>query len=351
MTKQFQHKALILARESRGLTQTQLAQLTEIPQSSISRIEQDTLGVDDSTVKKLAEVLKYPESFFFQEVNIYPPNLHYRKRVTIPVRVKDMAEATMNIYRLNLQTLLQSVDLPESTLPIIEEGKYDSPADVAMYLRQFWKVPKGRIDNLTQLVESKGIIVVRCNLFTEKIDGRSMVTDKGNFIIFLNKSLSGDRLRFTLAHELAHLILHIHSNNVFNTDVEEEANIFACEFLMPQDEIRPQLYGRLTLPKLADLKRYWKTSMQAILKWSERLNVTTPNQAKYLWSQISSLGMRKKEPIEIAQEQPSLLSKIIEIFMTELQYTKDELAKLLCLSVEEYQERFTSGKVLLRAVK
>ena len=245
MTEKFNYKALILARESRGLTQTTLSTLSEIPQSTISRIEKDNWVVDKDYIKKFSEVLNYPESFFYQDINLFPPNLYYRKKVLIPAKIKEMAEATMNIYRLNIQTLLQSYDLPQSSIPVVEEARHPNPIDTAIFVRQYWKVPKGRIENLTELLESKGIIIVPCDFYTEKIDGRSMITDKDNFIIFINKSLSGDRQRFTLAHEFAHLILHIYSAQSFEVDVEKEANLFASEFLMPSNEIKPQFGAQI----------------------------------------------------------------------------------------------------------
>lgn len=349
MKPKFNYKMLILARESRCLTQSELAEHTGIPQSSISKIEHGALNIDTEHLKAICSTLKYPKEFFYQEVNPFPPNLHYRKRTAIPIKILSQAEAIMNIYRANVQSLLLSVDLDHRNIPSIDGDKIGDPVQVARYLRQYWQVPKGAIDNVTKLLESKGIVIVQCDLFTEKIVGRSMTTEKGNYIIFLNKNLSGDRHRFTLAHELAHIIMHLNAIPTEDRDFEEEANIFADEFLMPQNEIQPQLSGKLTIQKLADLKRYWKVSMAAILVWAERLNTISQNQAKYLWAQFSAMGMRKREPIDIGIETPVLLYGIIKAHTEQLEYSIDDLSKLLCLSKEEFEERYIpSQRPMLR---
>jgi Zn-dependent peptidase ImmA (M78 family) len=71
----------------------------------------------------------------------------------------------------------------------------------------------------------------------EKFDGVSFITEKGFAVIVINKNFPNDRKRFTLAHELVHLLLHNESNSPISTfrDKEKEANDFATEFLMRED--------------------------------------------------------------------------------------------------------------------
>ena len=57
---------IVLARQSRGLTQSRLATEAGIPQAKISKIEAGLADVADETLTTLAKVLDYPESFFHQ---------------------------------------------------------------------------------------------------------------------------------------------------------------------------------------------------------------------------------------------------------------------------------------------
>jgi Zn-dependent peptidase ImmA (M78 family) len=341
MHDKFNPKALIIARESRGLTQQELAEKLTFPQSALSKIENGNQRIDEDFLTEISKTLNYPKSFFREDLEIYPPNLHYRKKADVPAKTLSFAEAIMNIYKHNIQKLLLSVTLPFTKLPFLDRVANITPQDAAKYLRQFWGIPKGAINNVTQILEDNGILIIPMDFGTEKIDGRSMITSNGQFIIFINKKLSGDRQRYSLCHELAHIILHINSLNVFEVDIEKEAMVFASEFLMPEREIKPQLSGnKLTIQKLADLKRYWKVSMQAILYWATTLECATENQARYLWSQFNSLRIRVKEPIEIPVEKPSLLKEIINSFTHKLGYTKDELLDLVKLNAKDFNELY-----------
>ena len=72
---------------------------------------------------------------------------------------------------------------------------------------------------------------------SENISGMS-VKDGNNKIIVVNSSLSKGRQRFTIAHELCHLLYHegdcfVCSKNKVKEDMEKEADLFASYFLAP----------------------------------------------------------------------------------------------------------------------
>jgi Zn-dependent peptidase ImmA (M78 family)/DNA-binding XRE family transcriptional regulator len=350
MIEKFNYKNLILAREVRGLTQQELATILNFPQSTLSKIENGNQRIESDFLKKLGLVLDFPESFFCQDIEVYPPNLHYRKKSDVTAKILSYVEALMNIYRFNIQKLLKSIEIPFTRLPFVDSMSNVRPQEAAVYLRQFWSIPKGAIEDVTKTLEDNGILVIPMDFGSERIDGRSMVTQDGKFIIFINNKLSGDRQRYTLSHELAHVILHINSVNVFEVDIEKEAMVFASEFLMPEKEIRPQLMGKLTLQKLADLKKYWKVSMQAILYWAGSLKLVTENQSRYLWSQFNALRIRIKEPIDIPNEKATLLSEVIKAFIEQLGYTRQELAGILNISLTDFKKMYLPSEVKMLSI-
>lgn len=82
-----------------------------------------------------------------------------------------------------------------------------------------------------------GFIVIQEEPFHDYDSGR---------VIVVNLSDSAERRRFTIAHELAHYILHRDDNQPLyahrdagqNGGIEREANIFASNILMPEDLVR-----------------------------------------------------------------------------------------------------------------
>ena len=76
--------------------------------------------------------------------------------------------------------------------------------------------------------------------------------------------------------------MHLYTNPPFTRDISHEANEFAAEFLMPEKDIKGDFKDGVTLNILADLKRKWRVSMQALLYRANDIGVITDNQKRYL---------------------------------------------------------------------
>lgn len=113
-------------------------------------------------------------------------------------------------------------------------------------------------------------------------DGR-IIFGKKHTLIEINSSIEFEgKKRFTLAHEIGHLIMHkgidIHNDNEATTSwfdntekqaqhskVESEANQFASELLMPSLLFIQQQKGKKFSPQLLrDLSHYFKTSLTSV---------------------------------------------------------------------------------------
>ena len=345
-TNKLNYKLLELARESRGLTQTELAEKIGIPQGNLSRMERGEVGIKDELLNKFSEVLNYPQHFFFQDKRISNSDTHYRKAIAIEQRTKLKSEALMNIYKFNIEEMLKSLDV-KTNIPVLS-SQIDSPEKAAKYLRSYWKVDRGPIVNLVKLIEDNGIIVLFIDFETDKIEGRSLVTDTGHPLIFINKHSSGDRQRLTIAHELGHVILHLNVMPFFATDEETEAFAFACEFLMPYSECQYDLTSKTTIEKLVDLKRYWKVSIQSMVFRMNRTGIITSNRYRYLWSIIIAKGWKTAEPIPLTTDPPTLTNRMAQMMIVGLKYTQDEVAKVFCLNKAEMEDRYFKAPQRLR---
>ena len=95
------------------------------------------------------------------------------------------------------------------------------------------------------------------------------------------------------------------------TIIENQADLFAGEFLAPGNEIMP-LLGSLTLPKLAGLKLEWKISMQALVMRASHFGTITPSQKQSLFIHLNKGGYRIREPetLDPPREYPSKLFQL-----------------------------------------
>ena len=339
------YKMITLAREIRGLTQTQLAkELPNTSQGNLSRMERGELNIPDETLKNISKILDFPINFFFKKkVNTPISEFYYRKRKSIPKKKLSIMEAEFDLLRMCYDTLLESVDIPEYEIPIVDLNHGGSPEDTARKIREFMNIPKGPVHNLIRLLELNGIIVHFIDASTDKFSGITLITDKGQPIVFINRLHDNARKRFTLAHELGHLVLHIRNQFIDpKRNIEDEADKFSSEFLMPELDCRNDL-TRLKSKDLAILKRYWGVSMKALIYRAKDLHLINQNKAQNLYIELSRNGFVKNEPFDINLQKPELTNLIINTFKTELEYTVREIANMLCITLSDYHKFFSAN--------
>jgi Zn-dependent peptidase ImmA (M78 family)/DNA-binding XRE family transcriptional regulator len=355
---------MILARDSRGLTQEELASALKVGQGTLSKYETGVQEPPQTFVQLLGDALSYPEQFFYETGRPYGlPPFHYRRRKKLSKNALGRIVAEMNIRRIHITRLLQSFELrTNASIPEIDRdeylGKSKAPLsieDVARAVREMWMLPSGPISSMVDLIEGNGGVIVPCDFGTDLLDAMSQRIDGLPVLFFVNINAPADRLRLTLAHELGHMLLH--TTIVKDDDeMEDEADAFAGAFLLPPDEVRPQL-RKFDLRQLSNMKLYWKVSMAAIAVRAARLNLITPYQSKMFWIEMNRLGYRKREPNEPPKEMPSLLRQMIAFHMNKLGYSVPEMAKLLHLRVPEFQRMYSpevlspTARPALRLVK
>ncbi|MGH3763555.1 MAG: ImmA/IrrE family metallo-endopeptidase [Pseudonocardiaceae bacterium] len=110
--------------------------------------------------------------------------------------------------------------------------------------------------------------------------------------------------------------------------MENEANAFAAEFLMPEHVIRAELRN-LSLGKLIDLKREWGVSMQAIFERAYRLGLVKQCDRVDFYRSLNSRGWKVCEPVsdELPVEHGELAQEI-GAKMRERGLSDDEIARM-----------------------
>lgn len=345
------YELIILARETMGLTQAELADMLYIKQSTMSKIEHGLLAFPISLTDKLVEILPYPKSFFYQDWKPVRVEGHYRKKMSLSVKSVKEYVSKMTMAERHFISIIDSVEMPDLNYPKWNVNVDGSPSLCAQHLREFWKIPKGRIDNLTDLIENNGIPIIE--LYLGQMDGFTTLSKCGTPIIFINRSRPGDRDLLTKAHELFHVIAHFGQVISSDRDIDKEATEFASELLFPEKNARQDL-SKINLPKLVDLKKYWRVSMGSMIMKAKQLSLITQDQYSYLWKQMGAMGYRTKEPIETHREVATLFQEMLTTYLENFAYSKEEFEKVLqfpsSLIDEWYFNRHPSKLKIIRKI-
>lgn len=301
-------------------------------QAVYSRMENDLVETDDVIISLAAKSFDLPPNFFNLEDTVYGPpvSVHTMRRGNSQVTARDvdMITAELNLRLIHLRRFLDNIDItPSLSVPRLDVERYESPADIADMVRRHWQMDSGPVHNLTRLLERAGVVVGYSNFHGAGVSGVTFSAPGQHPLILINPDHPADRVRFTLAHELGHLVMH----RFPTPEMEVEANHFASVFLFPRRDLKTAFRGRkVTLSLLAALKPEWKVSMQGILYVAQRENLITKNQARYLWAQISSNGWKTREPssLDFEHDRPSVLPTIIKSMLDDLGFEKDEVLSM-----------------------
>lgn len=331
-------RLLRLARESRGLSQSKLASLAGISQAALSKAENGLVPLSRDRLAAVADALAYPVQIMDwpdEPVGLGPSGFYHRKRSALGSTALQRIEAEVGLFLMQLRRLEASVDItPAHRLPVLDADEYE-PEQAAAKLRASWLLPDGPVLDAVRAVERAGIVVIRRDLVSPKIFGMSVRPPNTLPVIVLNTGQSATRERFTLMHEVGHLVMH----QVPDDQGEQEANRFAAELLMPASVIGPHLTG-LTLQRAIQLKQYWKTSAAAIIETAHRIGRIDGSRYKSLRVQLAQHNWHREEPAEPEREEPTLLSAIVNAHRIEFGYSDRELANVVGLWLREFHAEY-----------
>src|SRR5687768_10404692 len=166
---------IVLARESRGHNQTELADLIGVSQAKISRYEHGMMEVFGDDLERIAEATGFTVDFFYQTDKVYglgSTMLFNRKQLTTPIGVQRRAQANVNILRMQVERLLRGAEIEsENRIEPIDIHRYNGDAAaVAQRVRAAWRMPTGPVQDVTATVESAGGIVMLCDFGAPSID-------------------------------------------------------------------------------------------------------------------------------------------------------------------------------------
>jgi Zn-dependent peptidase ImmA (M78 family)/transcriptional regulator with XRE-family HTH domain len=301
-------------REAKRWTQADLAKKVGRSQSAIAQLENGLIDGSDGLIRKIASETGFPTEFFERENGPAFPfgSLLFRAHASMSSKDRLEAHGQAHFVFQLMTTLLKQVH----PIPINLPRPVDTPEVGARVARRFFHLsPAEPVGNLLSLLEQNGVLVLAI-LDLKGRDAFSLWAGSDRTIptIAIAGGRPGDRLRLTVAHELGHLIMHA-QKEVVSPLVEDEANKFAAEFLMPEQAIRKDLATPLTLTRLASLKPKWKVSIQALIVRAKNLEIISERQYRYLYEQLAIQGWKINEPENLAvePEKPRSLRQLAEM--------------------------------------
>ncbi|MFF1340763.1 helix-turn-helix domain-containing protein [Streptomyces sp. NPDC058290] len=311
-------------RELLGLTGAALSDMSGMSKSWISQVETKAREASEEGLRAVAESTGAPMSFFYASPSSIPrDSLHFRKLSSASRVVTKRVQAVYaESYRVS-EDILREASYPAPPLPYATSDDLE-PDDIEAFAettREALRLaPDKAIPNLTRAMERAGIAVAPIVLTDPAGEEQSLTQNHFGLsywggigetaLVTYFPGSQGDRDRFTLAHELGHLVLHTFRPHA--EDPEAEANRFAAALLVPRDRAATDITDRLSLTGYARLKATWGVSIQALIMRGHSIGNLTDSRKRSLFVQLTQRGWRKSEPVTVGQEFPILLWTLLE---------------------------------------
>lgn len=317
---------LLRLRLGAGLGQLELAERANIAAGTISMVERGHAMLDARAIVAVAQVLDVTPEYLARprkELGSSTPQLR---------AYADASQKTVDRFRHDSTTAVEAIRdaemrLVRDVLPVFD-GDLNDPAQIesiASDVRTLAGLGEAEpVGNAIRAAERLGCVVLPMDSELGRHLGLSLRVDDvpvirvGRTSQDTDQAVPGDRQRFTVAHELGHLVLHVGLGAPQSADDasrrEQEAHRFASAFLAPGDAVLHDLQrfgNRVTLTTLTRLKEIWGFSIKAFVVRFRQLGVIDDDQARSLYKQISARKWNKNEPVVVGNESAVWLSKVV----------------------------------------
>ncbi|OLT38999.1 peptidase [Saccharomonospora sp. CUA-673] len=312
----FESARLTQARVRHGMSKTELASAVGVSAAAIGQYEAGVNSPRADVLDRLAKALGVKPGFFSVGrplARIDTVHAHFRslRSARVSDRQKALATATL-LWELTF-ALERHVRLPHADLPTVPEGS--SPSEAAALLRTHWGLPPGPVKHLVATAESHGIVVaVRPREEIDAVDAFcTVIVDRPIVVTTPRRSENVFRHRFSIAHEIGHLLLHADSGE-HGVAVEREADEFAAAFLTPAASMDAALPQRLDLAALDRLGRTWGVSPSSLVRRMVERGRTTESSARRAYQRLAGVYDPAADPTSAYPgEVPTLLKKAAEL--------------------------------------
>ena len=342
---------LKLARKRNGLSLRALSSRMEgiVSAQAIGKYERGEMMPSSTVAIALAKALDVSMSYLLSPSNISLESVEFRKlastkaseRAAVEGQVLDHVDRYLQVEEL--LGIASNIREEPGGVPYRITAVEDADG-AAVSVRKAWNLGGGPVPDMTELLEERGIKVFKLSL-PRTVDGLTCYVHRTDGedvpVVVCSTDKSIERQRFTIAHELGHMVMDIPSG----VPEEKACHRFAGAFLAPQEELMREV-GRRRLNfgfgEVIEIKQKFGISAAALVVRMRDLGIITEATMVGIFRGIGS-SWRKHEPCPLERtENPGRFRRLCLRALAEEAISESKAAELLSLRVSEI-ERVMAG--------
>ena len=341
----------MLARSAAGLSLRELSDRIDniVTAQALSKYEHDEMMPGSAVLLALSRTLDVSVAYLMASPDVVLEGVEFRRvefgareQARLEARVVDSVQRYLAIEDV-LNVASVAWERPRGApFPVAELAQADHAASS---LRAHWQLGIEPLPNLAEFLEEKGVKVLVEDLPRE-VDGLMCSVSwraRGQIpVIVVNGHawISGERERFTLAHELGHLVLQCAADLA----AEKVAHRFAGAFLMPAEVLWAEVGKQrdsLSIGELIELKRVFGVSLQMLVYRCHDLRIISEPLYRELFREFKEKGWRDppyQEPAPVPREHPRRFQRLCLRAIAQKAISESRAAELLNKSVHELDQ-------------
>ncbi|MDD3740591.1 MAG: XRE family transcriptional regulator [Bacteroidales bacterium] len=275
LDKEIFSSRLKLARKMAGMSLQALSDKLNgiVSKQSLDKYELGKMLPSDEMLFHISNALNLKPDYFFRKNPVELESVCFRKKANLSKFAEESIIGKSKDYVERYSEIENIIGINNSFNNPISEMVIENTTDVekaAIRLREYWELGTDAISNIRQLLELRGVKVYTLD-HDDSFDGASFLTGNNQPVVVVNsKDKSIDRVRFTIMHELAHLLLNITSELADNSKfIEDLCHKFASCFLLPSKKLIELIGGKkrsyININELISIKEGYGISLRAIV--------------------------------------------------------------------------------------
>lgn len=344
--KQYIPERLVSARLLKGFSLQDLADDLNnlVSKQALHKYESGDVTPSKEMILRLSESLEVNPDFFYKTQKIELHDVEFRKLNILSVKEENRIKETTKQYVSNYLELEEIIGL--STVfntPLNDSIEINNIEDIdkaTQALREKWGLGNDPIYSVVDLLEDNHIKIVEIEAGDEFDGMQAWVNNKSFPVIVINTSRvkKDDRKRFTILHELGHMVLPL--AHLALNQREKFCNQFASSMLFPKAAIFKELginRNKLHFKELGELKRQYGVSIQAIIMRAKDLAIISDSYCRQLFFLIKQHGWKIEEPYPYSgNESSSRFNQLLFRALIEELITPDKAAQLRNITLDNF---------------
>ena len=337
---------LKLARKCSGFSLRELSSRLGgmVSAQAIGKYERGEMMPSSSVAIALADALDVTTTYLLSPTVVSLESVEFRKLASTKVRERAMVEAAVLDHVDRYLQVEELLDITSSIWEVPDGAPYpaETVADgelTGARVRKAWNLGGGPIPNMTALLEERGIKVLKLD-FPRAVDGLTCFVHRSDEttvpVVVCSTGKSIERQRFTLAHELGHLVMDIPAG----MPEEKICDRFASALLVPENALVREV-GRRRLDfgfgELVEIKKVFGVSAAALVVRMRDLGIIGEATVMRIFRGIGR-SWRTQEPCPRAQpESPKRFRHLCLRALAEDVISESKAAELLGMRVSEIE--------------